>query len=787
MDNYFVKANTSFIGQTGYNAHARDFFTALSKKIDLKVRNFTVGKTWKGLGITNNNGKYNDPHKDENYMTDYQRNLICEQTIYCNEGNGGRYGAGLCDHEINEGKEYLKKYNQEDIIDIILSETNHHYFYCNEKYKGFKIAYNVWESTLYDDNFFKILKSFDQFWCPSKWQKDCIINQGYPAEKVFVVPEAVDGNIFNPSHFNYNLDLYKDNRIKFLLIGRWEYRKATKEIIETFLKTFKKEEPVDLILVVDNQNSNDGMNSTKERLAHYNFNDDRLKIVNFLERNDYINYLKNGHIFLSCSRSEGWNLPLCIPAGKLIFSNNTFIPIETMKVNDIVISHTGQNQKVLKIFKNLYNDNIIKINLYNDFESLDLTPEHPVYGIKRNKFITKKGKFNNIPNIKPEWIKSKHIEKGDIILRTTIPQNFYENELIDLKDFDNTLLYDDKEVWYKTGFNYKSEQLKYNRFINLHKLSFLFGWYIAEGTDAKSKLIFTLNAQTEIPIAEKIISEMYNLFNANGKYTIKNNTLRLTFCSNILCKFFAFYCNKLSYNKMIPEKILLGPLNVLDELIKNMVLGDGCYINNRYNYTTVSYILARQLIFANQRLNKKTSLQLNKRKRIDKRPCYTLSWSINNENYRHSNKSWWHPEGLAILVKNVYSEKYNNYVYNCEIENDNSYLMSNATVHNCEAMACGTPSIYSNWSGQLEFAEGKGHPVKVLEERAIPNIIGNYIEPDFNDLSEVMRDVYVNYWEYKNKALKESVIIREQFSWDNAANIAVEILDNIPNRTKKFI
>ena len=73
-----------------------------------------------------------------------------------------------------------------------------------------------------------------------------------------------------------------------------------------------------------------------------------------------------------------------------------------------------------------------------------------------------------------------------------------------------------------------------------------------------------------------------------------------------------------------------------------------------------------------------------------------------------------------------------------------------------EAMACGTPSIYSNWSGQLQFAEGKGHPVKVLEELPVPGGIGNYIEPDFDDLSKVMRDVYTNFWNYKADAIKES-------------------------------
>ena len=42
------------------------------------------------------------------------------------------------------------------------------------------------------------------------------------------------------------------DRFKFIVIGRWEYRKATNEIIETFLKTFKKNEPIDLVLLTDN-------------------------------------------------------------------------------------------------------------------------------------------------------------------------------------------------------------------------------------------------------------------------------------------------------------------------------------------------------------------------------------------------------------------------------------------------------------------------------------------------------------------------------------------------------
>lgn len=717
-----------FLGNTGYNIHTRNFFTALNQYFITKIRNITQG--------------------DISKLSSNQKSML---------------GS-------------LSPNKDSNLLNIVLSET-YGSKYINDAYEGAKILYNVWESTKYPTEFFEIAMKYDQFWVPSEWQKDITIKQGYPAHKVFVVPEGVD-SIYKP-----NPDIKRNNDdFIFILIGKWEYRKSTKEIVQCFLNTFS-EPNIKLRLLVSNPFS-DNTVITNLRSMGVDPNDPRLEIIDYVDDDKYLYLLQTSDVFVSCSRSEGWNLPLCVPAGKLIFSNDNFIPIETIKENDIVISHTGQEQKVLKTFKNKYKGKITKIDLYNDFETLELTPEHPIYGIKRNKFITKKGKFNNIVNIKPEWIKSKDIEKGDIILRTTIPQKYFDDEKFDLLSLDNTLLYDETHVWYKQGYNYKSELIKCNRFVNIQDLSFLFGWYIAEGTDAERKLIFTLNAEKEINIAERIIYDIKKIFGMKGSYTIKKNAIRVVFNSTILCKFFTNCCNKLSYNKKIPEKYLLGPLNKLDELINNMVLGDGGYLisNNSIYYTTVSYLLARQLIFANQRLGKKTSLRLEKRKRITKRPCYTLSWSIHNENNRHSNKSWWHPEGLAILVKNVFTETYNGYVYNCEIENDNSYLLSNATVHNCEAMACGIPSICSNCSGQMEFAKYGAFLVDIVKELPaslnVSDFPGNYYEPDFKHLSKAMRHIYDNYYEYKNNALEVSDIIRKEFSWENAALKAKDVIDN---------
>jgi len=283
-----VKAHCSYIGTTGYNHHSRDFFRKLSEKIDLKIRNFTIGKNW--------NWPNNEPHNGESYLNNIDKKLLEEQVLWTSETARDNFPI------------YTKHKNEfEHNVDLVLNETDHYLYY--EDYNKPKIAYNVWESTLQPPHFFNKLLEYNQIWVPSQWQADCTIKQGADPDKVKVIPEGVDVDTFYPEDPQTVLD-YVDGRFKFLIFGRWDYRKSTKEIIETFLKEFDPSEPVDLIVSIDNSFSGDGHETTEKRLEHYNFTDERIKVKHFPSREDYITYLKNGHVFLSCARSEGWNLPL---------------------------------------------------------------------------------------------------------------------------------------------------------------------------------------------------------------------------------------------------------------------------------------------------------------------------------------------------------------------------------------------------------------------------------------------------------------------------------------------
>ena len=312
-----IYGHGSYIGNTGYNQHTRDFFRHLSKHAQIKVRNFTVGSSWKGMS--------SEPHNDEPYINDVDKKLLFQQVLWNNDETRSNYPMY---------EDSSKNFSPD--VNIVLCETNHHLFY--DEYYGPKIAYNVWESTLQPEGYFNKLKEFDELWVQSKWQRQMTIDQWYDANKIKVVPEGVDVNTFYPETTSH--ELTSDGRFKFFLAGRWDYRKSIKEIIETFLKTFDKNEPVDLIISVDNPFSGDGMESTEERLEHYGLSDDRIKILHFPPREEYIRILKSCDAFVSCARSEGWNLPLIesmacgIPSiysecsGQLEFAEGKGIPVK---------------------------------------------------------------------------------------------------------------------------------------------------------------------------------------------------------------------------------------------------------------------------------------------------------------------------------------------------------------------------------------------------------------------------------------------------------------------------
>ena len=72
-----IYAHGSYVGDTGYNQHTRDFFRHLNKHADIRVRNFTVGRSWDG---------YNEnAHDNEHYFNETDKKLLYKQVLWNND------------------------------------------------------------------------------------------------------------------------------------------------------------------------------------------------------------------------------------------------------------------------------------------------------------------------------------------------------------------------------------------------------------------------------------------------------------------------------------------------------------------------------------------------------------------------------------------------------------------------------------------------------------------------------------------------------------------------------
>ena len=370
-----------YFGNSGYAIHSKNFFRELSKLCELKIRNFSVDSEWKGLYNENPYGASAD---------ELDKNILSLQSLATEKGNQ--------DFEVFSGTKDF-----ENDVDIVLVDCYHEFFYT--EYKKLKVFYNVWEKTHYPVDFFVKLMEADQLWVPTQWQANVAIKQGYPENKIKIVPEGIDPKVFYPENKKYS------DKFTFLILGKWEDRKSTKEIVQAFVELFGDNEKIELLLSCDNNFPTDNFKTTEERLSYYNLNRKNIKIIHFKERHELINIMKSVNVFLSCSRSEGWNLPLIeamacgIPSlysecsGQLEFAKNLGVPIKVHgEITDI-------RNKMHGWYSPDYND--LKIKMLEVYHSYDFYKNK---ALKDSEIIRTKFTWQNAAKIAISYLNNKQTD-----------------------------------------------------------------------------------------------------------------------------------------------------------------------------------------------------------------------------------------------------------------------------------------------------------------------------------------------------------------------------------------
>jgi glycosyltransferase involved in cell wall biosynthesis len=217
----------------------------------------------------------------------------------------------LCDH-----KPFLKNITLPNDT-ILITHQPAHSFLTNKVFK-YQIGRTMFETDSLPPQWVESCNKMDEIWVPSKFNFDTFNKAGVNKNKLFVIPEAIDTQVFDPSKVE-KLDLGNDDDFKFLSIFEWTERKGAETLLRSYFEEFTNSDKVCLYLrtyLLSNYDTDTGetINSKINSIIEEN-KYDKEKLPRFvilseqLPFNKMLSLYKSVDAFVLPSKGEGWGRP----------------------------------------------------------------------------------------------------------------------------------------------------------------------------------------------------------------------------------------------------------------------------------------------------------------------------------------------------------------------------------------------------------------------------------------------------------------------------------------------
>lgn len=486
-------------------------------------------------------------------------------------------------------------------------------------------------------------------------------------------------------------------------------------------------------------------------------------------KEDLINLIQTWDCMFYPSGGEGFGCP-CQPFDTLVNTTNGVKMLGEISENDSVFTHTGRVKKVTGSTRSQFSGSFIGVKpMFNNKE--EFTPNHPVLILKNGLDTGSEvwlradniqvGDYLVYPKIKTNRL-PKVLDLVDTIPGLVIdgdkvyyPMSFYTDSKYSYNSISKKLgvsitsVYrvvngiskgrlkpetESKitalleEVQYK-----KPEHLVCDRYQNLDEdLMDFFGLYLSEGSICSGGNAIDIAGHISEFRRQELCSRIASRFSAkllirtrgNGTSCIISSKILSTLCKNL----FGVY----SHQKNIPYWFL--NVDTLRYLIRGYFDGDGSYNRNSFSASSVSRNILEFIrlalssysiysgVVSEPRLRGKGeyighTLKIPNSFNTKFLDLIAIPWNQNSytkTSRRHESKIVETEDNFYVPVKEVSVRSYSGYVYNMHVDEDHSYLNCGLASHNClEALACGIPIVYSDYSSHAEIAKHGGLPVRV--------------------------------------------------------------------------
>ena len=432
----------------------------------------------------------------------------------------------------------------------------------------------------------------------------------------------------------------------------------------------------------------------------------------------------------------------CFDSRALILTDNGYKQIKDITVNDIVLTHTNKYQKVINTMKK-YCEKLYKLKIQGVHEII-VTKDHPFFTISKN-------------DDEPKWTKTKDLEKGMYI-------GINVNSESRLPEWDG--------VSYTRG-TWKNHKIINNlsTLFNKNNFWYIVGRFLGDGWTTNYKRKNRINSYNQRTIIccnnknneiEEITPKLDNLglhYNISKERTVCKIHIVNKELTNYLYRF-----NNGAKNKIVHQDVIDLPIDLLKSFLLGYIEADG-HIDKKGMIIVTS--ISEKLIYGiSQCVNKVYKIQPSISKYIKPNKCiienrivnqnntYALRFKIDSKRQYtfYKNNYIWTPYKKKEIID------FNDYVYNIEVDNDNSYTVYNLIVHNCQSYSIAGKRLGMDdpKNGNLFYESMKIVKKKQPKYLIAENVLGLKTIDNGDTFKIILKTLnklgYKNYWKVLNSS-----------------------------------
>ncbi len=417
-----------------------------------------------------------------------------------------------------------------------------------------------------------------------------------------------------------------------------------------------------------------------------------------------LQFFPNSPTFTGAGTPLG-QLAACFTADMRITTSEGLKRIADLAVDDLVLTHQGHYKPVTEVYQREYKGTLLKIKMKQTGTGLEVTPEHPV--------LTTRG-----------WVKAGELKVGDLVA-AGIPHDNWSVAAFDLTALTYSVKLEVQEtvdaVCVRRPSTYQNsgrQAVWSRRFLEVTPdLGRLCGYYLSEGTLGPDEryIRFTVS-KDETLYHEDITALLQKLFNVEPTIHQSNfgNWVQMDVYNRVVATWFRENFGAHSYGKRIPAWMQFADPQIQEQLLIGVLRGDGLFYEAEHNAGNgrIRNFRTIRLTLSNPSLIQQfwqICLRLGYDASI--RPCDTTYVTPNARETASLNipptqgrelafKTFgrWFSEAdkrylkrpltrtenhVYFPIKSIEAEEFSGTVYNCEVQDDHTYVTEGMVVHNC--------------------------------------------------------------------------------------------------------